>query len=621
MIFHGRPAGRRSLALGLPVALVTLAAGAAGFASPAGSAISTAGGRAVGESVSVSLFGAPPTTSGPLPSVEVPPAGGDLNDASTSASVHTSEPQAPFAGRYLETAGLSVSSRVTADLSGATSTSGAASVSALGGALSVAQLSSTCSSSAGGSAGSTKVTGGSLVLSASQTVVLPSDPAPNTTYAGYDRKTGAAYKVVLNEQDLMAKRITVNAVHIVLTGPAAGDIVIAQSSCGPPPPPKVPPRPTPTKTPPPPTSTKPTPPSSAVPKSKASAVPAAKPAAAAAAVPQVGAADRVAAPARTQAAALPGIVPTAVPAVSGGAYGFYTSVALGGGPAIPKGPSPTVTLPAAGADPPLTATEPTGNATFGPAAIYESKEMKVSTQGTTGATGSATSSASATAVGPGPLKAGSASSTCKSDGAAQTASTSITDGKLTVSQGPNKDLDETDDVITTVPASPPPNTKFEGQLENVGDSFRAVFNEQQVTADAITVNAIHLYLLGPFAIGELVIAQSRCGRTATSAGTGTNGGGTNGTGTNGTGTNGGGTNGGGTNGTGSGTGASGTGAAGSSGKTGSAARDPLAKTGIDPPFLLGFALLALGSAASVAARFRRRATAAGDLRSVSRSPS
>jgi len=51
-----------------------------------------------------------------------------------------------------------------------------------------------------------------------------------------------------------------------------------------------------------------------------------------------------------------------------------------------------------------------------------------------------------------------------------------------------------------------------------------VLNEQTRTPGAITVNAVHLYLLGPAAVGELVIGQSRCatvaGAFASAAGTG-----------------------------------------------------------------------------------------------------
>jgi hypothetical protein len=95
---------------------------------------------------------------------------------------------------------------------------------------------------------------------------------------------------------------------------------------------------------------------------------------------------------------------------------------------------------------------------------------------------------------------------------------------LVTSVGTNFDS-ETDDVKVTIPADPAPNAAYEGKIENVGDTFRVVFNEQLKSAGSITVNAMHMYLLGPVAKGELIIAQSRCGTTAAA------GGGSSGTGT------------------------------------------------------------------------------------------
>jgi hypothetical protein len=85
-------------------------------------------------------------------------------------------------------------------------------------------------------------------------------------------------------------------------------------------------------------------------------------------------------------------------------------------------------------------------------------------------------------------------------------------------------------VTEDVPANPPVNYTKTGTIDHVGDSFRVVYNEQITAADgSITVNAVHMSLLGPTAVGDLVIAQSRCGRSAGGAGGGgatTAGGGT-----------------------------------------------------------------------------------------------
>jgi hypothetical protein len=60
-----------------------------------------------------------------------------------------------------------------------------------------------------------------------------------------------------------------------------------------------------------------------------------------------------------------------------------------------------------------------------------------------------------------------------------------------------------------VPAHPPVNHTVEGRI-STGDTFRAVFNEQDTGPDgAITVRALHLYLLGPAARGDVVVAESQ----------------------------------------------------------------------------------------------------------------
>ncbi|MDQ2826817.1 MAG: hypothetical protein M3Y04_07650, partial [Actinomycetota bacterium] len=95
---------------------------------------------------------------------------------------------------------------------------------------------------------------------------------------------------------------------------------------------------------------------------------------------------------------------------------------------------------------------------------------------------------------------------------------------LTTSEGTNLDS-AADDTIVDLPANPAPNTSFTAKLETVGDTFRVVLNEQMTSAGSITVNAIHMYLLGPTAVGEAIIGQSRCSITTTAAASGTTTGG------------------------------------------------------------------------------------------------
>ena len=204
---------------------------------------------------------------------------------------------------------------------------------------------------------------------------------------------------------------------------------------------------------------------------------------------------------------------------SGGAYGRYTTVALFGGPPGPNGPAPQVTLPATGSATPVTATSPTGEVRYGPAVLFTSGQIEVSTQGTPG--GTVTSSAKITNVNTSKqevLTAAGLSSTCTASPAAGAAgSTTIAGGRLMTSEG-NPDV-EGDEIYVDVPANPEPNKTYEGKLESVGDTFRYVFNEQVVKDGSITVIAAHQYLGGPLAVGEQILGHVRCaaGGTATAA--------------------------------------------------------------------------------------------------------
>lgn len=200
-----------------------------------------------------------------------------------------------------------------------------------------------------------------------------------------------------------------------------------------------------------------------------------------------------------------------------GAYGYFASVGLFGGPPNNSGPAPTVTLPAQqGTNAPVTAVIPSARAQFGPAVIFQSGEVKVSTQRAPGPTGSVTSSATVTGVGdaPLPLLYENVTSTCTARGSELSGSTTLS-GQLATSTYTAPDPREGDPRdLEPLPPNPPPNTERTGELSNVGDRFRVVFNEQIREGDILTVNAVHMYLLGPIAIGDLVIAQSRCGAEA-----------------------------------------------------------------------------------------------------------
>ena len=208
-----------------------------------------------------------------------------------------------------------------------------------------------------------------------------------------------------------------------------------------------------------------------------------------------------------------------VTAVLGSSFGFYANVGLFDGPASPRGPAPTVTLPASGSATPITASAPTGDATYGPAKVFTSGPITVSTQGTTGVAGSVTTTANVQNVntsGEEVLTATNVSSTCTASSTGASGSTTITGGVLQTSEG-NPDV-EGDETNVVLPTNPAPNTTYNGVIEGVGDSFRYVFNEQIVGADGrLTVNAGHLYLLGPTAIGDLIVGQVVCDVTLSPA--------------------------------------------------------------------------------------------------------
>lgn len=212
--------------------------------------------------------------------------------------------------------------------------------------------------------------------------------------------------------------------------------------------------------------------------------------------------------------------------VKGGACGYYTKVGLFGGPpelrgcgqTIPPGEersaSPSVTLPPGGSSAPVTAEDEDGaRAVYGPAVIFGGKPIQdanaplppcgpitVSTKGKK----SVTSAASVKDVGPGPFTADAVRSTCKAAASGTKGSATITKGRVVTAT----DADGNPTQIESVPSRPPVNFTLQGVIPT-GDRFRAVFNEQKVKEDGtITVNAVHLYLLGPTAKGDVVIAQS-----------------------------------------------------------------------------------------------------------------
>jgi hypothetical protein len=201
--------------------------------------------------------------------------------------------------------------------------------------------------------------------------------------------------------------------------------------------------------------------------------------------------------------------------VGGSAFGFYSNLSLFGGPPAARGPTPTVTLPAGGSATPVIASATSGDASYGPAQIFSSGPITLSTQGTPMG-GSVTSSTRIESIQPGPFSTDVVTSTCTANQAGVSAAATFTNAKMVTSTDANGDPATT----TPVPANPPPNYTLFGTINNVGGSFKYVFNEQVANGNgSITVNAGHEYIgggpnnTGP-AMGDLIFGQAVCARAA-----------------------------------------------------------------------------------------------------------
>lgn len=220
-----------------------------------------------------------------------------------------------------------------------------------------------------------------------------------------------------------------------------------------------------------------------------------------------------------------------VTVVSGGAFGHYTKVGLFGGPAVPVGPLPDVRLPKTGSEQPLTAREAAGSAVYGPARIFggvwpagvdvapPSGPTVVTTKGTLGPNGSVTSSVdivlrtppdpkSPGGFGPLPPTHGDElHTTCTANERGVTGSTRLVNAVMSKSTTPDGEPLEEE----KIPDVPPVNYTRTGVLTNIGDRYRIVYNEHIVDPDgSLTVNGVHIYLLGDIAVGESIIGQVRC---------------------------------------------------------------------------------------------------------------
>ena len=218
--------------------------------------------------------------------------------------------------------------------------------------------------------------------------------------------------------------------------------------------------------------------------------------------------------------------------VTGSAYGVWTKVSLFGGPAGAKGPQASVTLPSGGAGAPVVAKLPSAAAVYGPATIFGGKwpsdvdiappsgPITSTTTGTTGQGGSVTSTVdivlrdppdpkSPGGFGPSvPNEGDELHSSCTASESGVSGSVRIVNGILSTSTDESGEPKDTE----PIPTNPSPNYTRTGQITNVGDNWKIIYNEQTTDADGtLTVNAIHMFLLGPIAVGEQIVGQVRCG--------------------------------------------------------------------------------------------------------------
>ena len=508
------------------LALVTATFLLGGPIRPAMADVTAVKGSAFGVSVpNLTIFGGAQTPYGPKPAVTLPVGG-----SATPVAGHDNSESAVFGPATLfESGAVDVSTQGTVGANGSVTSSATINniSTANGGQLSATALAATCTARESGVSGSTTVTNGVVATSTdansnvTATQNVPANPAPNTAINGtlvLSASDTETFTYIFNEQTTNPDgSLTVNAVHEILHGPTAkGDVFLGQVVCG------VTVSASASTT---------TTVAGATTTTVAGATTTTSTAATTTTTAQ-GTTTTTPATSTTAAATTTTSAPSAPGAtdVGGGAYGFYASVSLFGGPANVVGPKPSVDLPAGGSATPVTASAPTGLAQFGPATLFSSDQLDVSTQGTTGANGSVTSSAkiqNENSSGQEVFTAAAISSTCTASPTGTTGSASLTGGNLVVSQGTNLDS-EADDVVVQIPANPSPGTSYDGKIENVGDHFRVVVNEQVVNGSSITVNAMHMYLLGPTAIGDLIVGQSRCSLTASTS-TGGSGIGTSGT--------------------------------------------------------------------------------------------
>jgi hypothetical protein len=193
-----------------------------------------------------------------------------------------------------------------------------------------------------------------------------------------------------------------------------------------------------------------------------------------------------------------------VTGVSGSAFGESVDVTLAS-VHVTSGPLPTVTLPSSGgnlSDSAASVEVPSGCSTTS-TCLLKAGLLQVHTEGTTGATGSAHSTADVASLivnqaNP-VVTADAVHSECTSNSDGSTGSTTLVHAFV--------------NGVTDVSGTPGPNTVI--AITVAGISGTVTLNEQTVSnssgSTSITVNAIHVHLEGgSLGSGDIIISQSHC---------------------------------------------------------------------------------------------------------------
>ncbi len=223
----------------------------AAFNVIASAQVTAVSGSAYGYSLSVGLFGGPPSTRGPIPTVTLPAGGSAVPITATAPTGSAIVGPAIF----FSSGPITVSTQGTIGATGAaTSSTSITNINTSGAEpFTASNLASTCTASQNTRSGSTTITGGTLITDNGNdingdgdftdpgehppvTVPLAVNPAPNTSIDGHIHVNGAQdnFRYIFNEQITNPDgSLTVNAAHERLFGPiAVGDLIIGQSRCG-----------------------------------------------------------------------------------------------------------------------------------------------------------------------------------------------------------------------------------------------------------------------------------------------------------------------------------------------------------------------------------------------------